>query len=150
MNITARLPVLYLAFGASILIGCGTAPRNREPETRGMITSADLENPNQPIEVILQRKVPGVIVSRSPDGGIALQIRGSSSFINSSTPPLFILNGAPFTPGAGGSLTGINPYDIESIRVLTTAQSAIWGVQGADGVIEIKTKMPGKDAGTRP
>lgn len=71
--------------------------------------------------------------------------RGSGQAIgaNAATPPLFVLNGAPFTPGTGGSLTGINPHDIESIRVLSTAQSAIYGVQGANGVIEVRTKIPG-------
>lgn len=141
---SVRASLACLALTTWAMAACGTAPRNREPATRGMITSADLQNTSEPIEVVLQRKVPGVIVSRAPDGGIALQIRGSSSFINEATPPLFILNGAPFTPGTGGALTGINPYDIESIRVLTTAQSAIYGIEGANGVIEVKTKMPGK------
>lgn len=136
--------LLCLALAALTAVGCGTAPRNREqPPERGMITAADLENTGEPIEVVLQRKVQGVIISRAADGGIALQIRGSSSFINAATPPLFILNGAPFTPGAGGSLTGINPHDIESIKVLTTANAAIYGVQGVNGVIEIKTRIPG-------
>lgn len=144
MTVTARAHVVPLALLTWTLAGCGTAPRSREPDTRGTLTAADLENTSEPIEVVLQRKVPGVIVSRAADGGIALQIRGSSSFINAATPPLFILNGAPFTPGVGGSLTGINPHDIESIKVLTTAQSAIYGVQGANGVIEVKTKMPGR------
>ncbi len=38
-------------------------------------------------------------------------------------------------------LLNINPEDIESISVLKdAAATAIWGSQGANGVIEIKTK----------
>lgn len=140
---TACTALTCLALAAFGIGACGPAPRNREPHPRATITAADLENTAEPIEVVLQRKVQGVIVTRSADGGIALQIRGSSSFINGATPPLFVLNGAPFTPGHNGALSGINPHDIESIRVLTTAQSAIYGVQGAHGVIEIRTKIPG-------
>lgn len=144
MIIIARIPALALTLAALTITACASSPRTREPDTRGVVTAADLENTSVPIEVIIQRKVPGVIVSQSADGGIALQIRSSSSFINADTPPLFVVNGAPFTPGPGGALTGIDPHDIESIRVLTTAQSALYGVDGAYGVIEVKTKMPGK------
>jgi TonB-dependent SusC/RagA subfamily outer membrane receptor len=47
----------------------------------------------------------------------------------------------PFTPGSDGGLSGINPYDIESIRVLKDAADiTMYGVRGANGVIVIKTK----------
>ncbi len=57
------------------------------------------------------------MVTRTPDGGIALRIRGTTS-IYGSNEPLYVIDGPPIRSGPGGSLTGINPYDIESIQVL--------------------------------
>ena len=58
--------------------------------------------------------------------------------------PLYIVDGSPFTPGANGTLTGLNPYDIASIKVLKEATDlAMYGVRGANGVIVIKTKQKG-------
>jgi TonB-dependent SusC/RagA subfamily outer membrane receptor len=88
--------------------------------------------------------VPGLLVTRAQDGGIALQVRGSSSFKGDDTPPLYVLNGLPFQPGPGGALTGINPHDIESIKVLKGAEAGLYGIEGANGVIVITTKQPGK------
>jgi TonB-dependent SusC/RagA subfamily outer membrane receptor len=52
-----------------------------------------------------------------------------------------VLDGVPITPGPGGSLTGIDPYDIESIKVLKDpADTAMYGMRGANGVIIITTK----------
>lgn len=87
-------------------------------------------------------RFPGVWVTRTPDGGIAIRIRGATSF-RGGTEPLYVLDGIPIQPGPGGGLSGINPYDIASIEVLKDAAStAMYGVRGANGVIVIKTKRP--------
>lgn len=109
-----------------------------------MVTSEDLKDRSESIESVLQKKVPGLLVIRTGDGGIALQIRGVSSFNGGETPPLYVLNGLTFQPGAEGALTDINPYDIESIKVLKGAEAGLYGIQGANGVIVITTKQPGK------
>jgi TonB-dependent SusC/RagA subfamily outer membrane receptor len=108
------------------------------------VKGEDLQNPNEPIEVTLQKRVPGLLVSRTNDGGIALQIRGTSSYRGTETPPLYVLNGLPYQPGPGGALIGINPHDIESIKVLRGAEAGIYGIEGANGVIVVTTKQPGK------
>ena len=133
---TVVLPCLAVGMA----VGCAPARTSRERADPTTVTSADLENPNEPIESVLQRKVPGLVVTRSPDGGIALQIRGAHSFIGADTRPLYLLNGNPFTPGPRGELTGIDPHEIESIRVLKGAEAAIHGSMGANGVIVITTK----------
>lgn len=109
-----------------------------------MVTAEDIErNPSEPIEKIIQAKIPGVLVSRTPDGGIAIQIHGPSSFFSSSA-PLYVVDDVPFEAGPNGALSGLNPHDIESIRVLKDpADTGIWGVRGANGVIVITTKRPG-------
>ena len=110
---------------------------------RDGVTSEDLQRaPNVPIEQLLQSKVPGVIVSRTEDGGIAIRMRGTTS-LSGNNAPLYIVDGVPTEPGASGGLTGINPYDIASIKVLKDpAELTMYGVRGANGVIVIKTKRP--------
>jgi TonB-dependent SusC/RagA subfamily outer membrane receptor len=107
------------------------------------VTSEDIQrNPGEPIEKVLQGRFAGVEVSRTAGGGISVRIRGATSF-NASTEPLYVVDGIPIQAGPDGSLTGINPYDIESIQVLKDpADTAIYGMRGANGVIVIKTKRP--------
>lgn len=124
--------------------GCANNSMYREPVGQPIVTAEDIERqPSEPIEKIIQAKIPGVLVTRTADGGIALQIRGASSFYGSNA-PLYVLDGVPFETGANGALTGLNPHDIESIRVLKDpADTGIYGVRGANGVIVITTKGPG-------
>ena len=87
-------------------------------------------------------RFPGITAVRTPDGGIALRIRGGSS-LEANNAPLYIIDGIPVDPGPYGSLTGINPRDIATIEVLKDAVSTtMYGVRGANGVIVIKTKRP--------
>jgi len=94
----------------------------------------------EPIEKMLQGKVPGLLVSRTGDGQIAVQIRGASSFAERTNTPFYILDGLPFSPGRGGVLSGVDPYSIAEIKVLRGTDAAIYGIEGANGVILIKTK----------
>jgi TonB-dependent SusC/RagA subfamily outer membrane receptor len=101
-------------------------------------------NPGEPIEKMLQAKEPGVLITGTSDGGIAVQIRGPSSFFSSGA-PLYVIDEVPMEAGPGGALRGVNPYDIETIKVLKNpADIGIYGVRGANGVIVITTKRPGK------
>ena len=108
------------------------------------VTADDVErSPNIPIEQLLAGRVAGVVVSRTEDGGIAVRIRGGSSSFSGNNAPLYILDGVAIEAGPNGSLAGINPYDIASIKVLKDAADlTMYGVRGANGVIVIKTKRP--------
>src|SRR5437660_1421828 len=139
--------LLPVGLVVQVVAGCSHASGTRQTSPPGpaTVTSEDIErNPGQPIEKVLQGRFSGVEVSRTADGGIAVRIRGASSF-NASTQPLYVVDGIPMQPGPNGSLTGINPYDIESIQVLKdVGDTAIYGMRGANGVIVIKTKRPGR------
>lgn len=128
--------------------GCASTNTRREPPGTPISTWDDLDrNAGEPIEKVLQAKVPGLFVTRTADGGIALQIRGPSSFYSSGT-PLYVIDDVPVPSGPGGALTGVNPHDIESIRVLKNpADIGIYGIRGGSGVIVITTKRPGKGDG---
>jgi TonB-dependent SusC/RagA subfamily outer membrane receptor len=100
------------------------------------VSSQDINPaPNEPIEKVLQGRISGVVVSRASDGGLAVQIRGQNKS------PLYVVDGMVVEPGPNGSLSGISPYDIESIKVLKDpADLTMYGSRGANGVIVIKTK----------
>jgi TonB-dependent SusC/RagA subfamily outer membrane receptor len=137
------LPLLGLSL--ALLAGCKgkrTEPAPAPAPPRADVTADDIERaPGQSIEEILKDKVAGVTVTQT-QGGIAVRIRGVSSFYGNNE-PLYVLDDVPFTPGPGGVLSGIGPYDIESIRVLKDpADTALYGMRGANGVILIKTKRP--------
>lgn len=120
-------------------------PAPPDPPPGATVTAEDIQRtPNVPIEKLLMSRVPGIWVTRTPDGGIAIRIRGATS-VHGSNEPLYVIDGIPIQPGPNGALTGINPYDIDTIDVLKDAAStAEYGVRGANGVIVIKMKRPGQ------
>lgn len=86
----------------------------------------------------LQGQVPGMFITSDgkPSGTTSIQIRGINS-INSSTQPLYVIDGVPTTSG----MHEINSNDIESIQVLKDAAAAsIYGSRASNGVIVITTK----------
>ena len=131
-------------FGLAVatLFGCH---RNRPESSTPAVSRQEIDDKQgEPIEKQIQSKSAGVVVTRTPDGGIAVNIRGSSS-IMSTNEPLYVIDDIPFQAGADGALVGINPHDIESIAVLKNPEdTAIYGSRGANGVIVIKTRKPGK------
>ena len=106
-----------------------------------MISGEDLDRAgSDPIEKALEAKVPGIVVTRLPDGSLAIRIRGNTS-IGANAEPLFVIDGLAIQSAAGGALKGINPHDIASIEVLKDAASlSFYGVRAANGVIVITTK----------
>lgn len=86
----------------------------------------------------IQGIVPGMMISRTSGAAgasVDILIRGNRS-INGSNAPLFVVDGVQ-----GVNFEDINASDIESINVLKDASStAIYGAQGANGVIIISTK----------
>lgn len=86
----------------------------------------------------LQSQSPGVsiqAVSGQPGDGFKVAIRGAGT--NSDTKPIYVIDGV-----TGGDINNLNPADIERIDVLKDAASAaIYGANGANGVILITTKQ---------
>jgi TonB-dependent SusC/RagA subfamily outer membrane receptor len=141
LRATLWMPILF-----GLMTACASGGARPPAPERSTVTSEDLaNNPQEPIERVLQAKVSGVTVKRTNDGGIALQIRGASSF-DGSDAPLFLVDDMPMEPGPGGALTGVDPYSIESIKVLKGAEAGIYGIRGMNGVIVITTKKPGTRA----
>lgn len=118
-----------------VVIGFGTVKKR---DVTGSVSSvkadAILQAPTSDVATALQGRITGLDIS-----GGELRIRGNRS-INGSNEPLVIIDGVQ-----GGSMSDLNPQDIESVDVLKDASStAIYGSQGANGVIIITTKKAEK------
>lgn len=116
----------------------------QRPPRSTTLTAEDIKPQSaEPVEMLLVGRFAGVEVFRAAGGGTAVRIRGTSSFYGSNE-PLYVIDGIPVHAGPGGSLVGLNPYDIASIEVLKDPVStAMYGMRGANGVIVITTKRPG-------
>ena len=107
------------------------------------------------VDEALQGRIAGLdIVANSGNlgAGSSMRLRGVST-INGSSEPLIVVDGNVLSTNTENfdfnsaneenfaQLLNVNPEDIQSISVLKdAAATAIWGSQGANGVIEIKTK----------
>lgn len=127
-----------------IVVGYGTQKRVTMTGAVAQIDSEELNKaPMQNVSNMLTGKIPGLtsIQSSGKPGadGAALYIRGVNSF-RGNNGPMVIVDGVP------RPLNYVNPNDIESISVLKDASAAIYGVQGANGVILITTKAGNEGA----
>jgi TonB-linked SusC/RagA family outer membrane protein len=95
------------------------------------------------IEQALQGRTAGVQVlpvSGQPGSGTSVRIRGTGSNRNSS--PLVIIDGI-----RAGGLESIDPSEVASIDILKDAASAaIYGAEGANGVLIVTTKTGRKNS----
>ena len=115
-----------------VVIGFGTVKKR---DLTGSVASIKAEKilqaPTSSVVTSLQGRIAGLDID-----GSTMRIRGNRS-INGSNEPLVIIDGVQ-----GGSISDLNPNDIESIDVLKDASStAIYGSQGANGVIIVSTKQ---------
>lgn len=122
----------------------GYSTQRRESLTGALQTISDkkLKDITTPsVENMLNGKAPGVYVapgSGQPGQAGTIIIRGKST-VNGSTDPLWVIDGVI----VGNSSGSLNPADIETMTILKDAAStAIYGSQGANGVIVVTTKRP--------
>ncbi|MEI6945857.1 TonB-dependent receptor [Paraflavisolibacter sp. H34] len=123
-----------------VVVGYGT---KRRGDVTGAIATVSSEKikavPVTNVTQALQGRVPGVDANMSsfrPGAGATVRIRGNRS-LGATNEPLYVVDGIP----QSYSIDDINPLDIESMDVLKDASAtAIYGVRGANGVIQITTK----------
>jgi len=124
-----------------VVVGYGTM---RKKDLTGSVVQIDpnkIADQNPGTVQDLLRGTPGLQIGFSSDAqaNASIQLRGQNSLYTdgSHNAPLIILDGMQFA----GSLSEINPDDIEQIDVLKDASSAaIYGAKAASGVIIITTK----------
>jgi len=86
----------------------------------------------------LRGRVPGLHVIGN-GGSYKYMVRGINS-INSSTDPLFVVDGAVVM-----DIDFLNPQDVKSVEVIKDGSASIYGARGACGVILITTHKMHED-----
>ncbi len=130
-----------------VVVGYST---QRKSDLTGAVSSLSGKKLNleQPVTIdqALKGKIAGVqivVSDGAPGAGVEVKIRGANSLTAGSS-PLYIVDGFPYpitTDPSQNPLLSIAPEMIEDIVILKDASStAIYGAQGANGVVQITTK----------
>ena len=124
-----------------LVVAYGTAKKSSFTGSASTISNEKLElRPITNLTKGLEGQATGLLTtsgSGQPGEDASIVIRGYGS-INASQDPLYVVDGIPFD----GSLSSINPSDIESMTVLKDASAgALYGARGANGVVMITTKQ---------
>ncbi len=125
----------------TIVVAYGTATKSSFTGSAAVVNAETIENRiSTNVTSALAGTTPGVqMISSSGDpasNGSSIRIRGIGS-MSASSAPLYVVDGMPYD----GSISDINPNDVESMSVLKdAAASAIYGARGANGVVLITTK----------
>ncbi|GAB1416877.1 TonB-dependent receptor [Paludibacter sp.] len=121
-----------------IVVGYGTARKRDLTGSIVSISGESLKNsPDFNPLKSLQGKVPGLLVTNTGAAGSSpsIRVRGVATTY-ADTKPLYVVDGMFID-----NIDFVNPNDITSIEVLKDPSSlAIFGVQGANGVIIVTTK----------
>ena len=138
---------LFLLFSVALITGCGSTSRyTAESDTldigygvqdkdKATTAVSNLKVKKHDAQTYsdmyayLRGRVPGVQVTS--DNRIIIRGIGTNS---DATDPLILVDGVEMS-----DLSGINPADVKSVDVIKDGSSAIYGMQGANGVIIIKT-----------
>lgn len=161
LNITMQQEVTSL--DEVVVVGYGSMRKSDLTGSVASIKTSEAEAATATsFDKMLQGKAAGVLVSTgsaAPGGSVSVRIRGTSSLRGNNT-PLYVVDGVivsnlgdtadPMKAGVGGGnsraeeqnpLSFISPQDIENIEILKDASAtAIYGSQGANGVVLITTK----------
>lgn len=124
-----------------VVVGYGT---QKKADLTGAVVSVTGTEMNKRIATdptsLLQGKLPGLsLVQGTGEAGnesFTLRVRGLGTNSSAGSNPLVIVDGLP------GSLSNLDPQNIESVTLLKDAASAaIYGTRAANGVILVTTKQ---------
>ncbi|MDH7445891.1 SusC/RagA family TonB-linked outer membrane protein [Aquimarina sp. 2201CG14-23] len=123
-----------------VVVGYGTRKKSHNTGAIAQVKGSDVAAIQATrVDEALAGKLSGVLIqNQNPEPGAnpKIQIRAASSLAGDSG-PLIIVDGYQIS----GNLATVNPNDIESLEVLKDAASAaIYGANGANGVILVTTK----------
>jgi len=123
-----------------VVIGYGTRKKVEVTGATSSITGENLRTVQTTnLTNSLQGRIPGVVATQTsyrPGSGSTIRIRGNRS-LSASNEPLYVVDGFPVSY----TIDDMNPADIETVDVLKDASAtAIYGVRGANGVIQITTR----------
>jgi TonB-linked SusC/RagA family outer membrane protein len=129
-----------------VVVGYGTQARKDITGSVAVVATEDLQEiPVATVAEALQGRASGVYIQTTgaPGSPTTIRIRGVGS-VNDAN-PLIVVDGVSGVP-----MESVNPNDIESLQILKDASStAIYGAQGANGVVIITTKQGDKGGHVR-
>jgi TonB-dependent starch-binding outer membrane protein SusC len=121
-----------------VVVGYGTQKKSLVTGAIASVKEAELETVSATdIDQALQGRLAGVsVTSNSGMPGEAMRVRVRGVGSNGSSEPLYVVDGVVV-----GNLSNLDPSEIGSMEVLKdAASSAIYGAQGANGVVMVTTK----------
>ncbi|MGJ7032486.1 SusC/RagA family TonB-linked outer membrane protein [Niabella hirudinis] len=123
-----------------VVIGYGTAKKS---DLTGAVVRVNMKELAKLSNVNTFQSLRGVApglnvgVTTRPGENPSVGIRGTNSLSSADGQPLIVVDGSIYR----GSLTDLNPADIESVDILKDASSsAIYGSQASNGVLLVTTK----------
>jgi len=130
-----------------IVTAYGTAKKGAFTGSAAQINSNKIAiRPISNVSQAIEGSAPGIQVvaaSGQPGSTQEIRVRGFGSF-SASNAPLYVVDGVQYS----GSISAINPDDIESITILKDASStALYGNKASNGVVLITTKKGKSGAG---
>lgn len=137
-SISVKMQEETIGIEEVVAVGYGTQKKANLTGAVATVSKETLENKSVPNAIAaIQGAMPGVVVSRASgqpgDEGFDIEVRGRGSVNNMDV--LVIVDGSP------GTLSELNPNDIENLTVLKDAAAcAIYGSNAAGGVILVTTK----------
>lgn len=146
-NITVVMKENSSTLDDLVVVGYGV---QKKSDVTGSVTSVGKDRLSKlPVTNVLQAMqgaTSGVTITQQssiPGDAPTTLVRGQNS-INANSGPYVVVDGIPLN-NTGGSLADIAPSDIESIEILKDASAtAIYGTNGANGVILVTTKKGSK------
>lgn len=132
-NLIISLEVDNINIEDVIITGYQTITKERATGSFATLNAKSMEGKLQPdLNSMIEGQVAGLV--RDKEGNIS--IRGTST-LSAESKPLIVLDGYPFD----GTLSDINPDNIENITILKDGVSAsIYGSRAANGVIVVTSK----------
>ncbi|PSR52854.1 SusC/RagA family TonB-linked outer membrane protein [Adhaeribacter arboris] len=123
-----------------VVVGYGSQLKKEVTGAVQTVTAKEIKDiPVSQVTQKLQGRLAGVQITQAtgkPGQGISVRIRGQLSVLGGSD-PLYVVDGFPIT----GSISTLNPDEIEDISILKDAAStSLYGSRAANGVVLITTK----------
>jgi TonB-linked SusC/RagA family outer membrane protein len=137
-NLDIQLDESFAKLEDIVVIGYGVQKSKAVTGATAHVKGEDLAKLNTTNALqALQGQAAGVNItstSGQPGGGFKVNIRGAGTIGNAN--PLYVVDGV-----ISSDITYLNPSDIASVDILKdAASSAIYGINGANGVVLITTK----------
>lgn len=120
-----------------VLIGYGSESKTDLSGAVGSVKSEALNvAPLASVSTALAGRVSGVYVRQT--AGVPGNDQSTINVRGFGTPQIFVIDGITFN--GAGAFNRLDPNDIESVTILKDASAAVYGVQGGNGVVLVKTK----------